>query len=356
MKSEHKKQGKLNKKKKRQQQEAKRKTDYQAKLRHEHEYPKIDIDKTGANPEFMAAVQLAAEQIDFRSKEQFDNQHRRLHSLLASGGKRELKMGLQQATSDQFDAENLFMSVHSHLGEVLYRLIPEKTRKRFLPYNDAAVFISDKRYVIRFTSLQQKKTPNGTLYYSRHQPKIEIAGEELVVAFTGHAIERICERLNTRYLSYSAAGDVHAILSHCNYFEATVLEKNQHAFTFFTSCNGKAFLSYEAYVVGVLGEENLSKEKGSRPYYRLGYAPIAIEDGFAKALTFLYPGYRSTPELQTIKHSKLGHEEKAEMIKRCENLEADAVVLKNDPTIIKWFHENGVPQVIQTTKQIFKYD
>jgi hypothetical protein len=56
MKSEHKKQGKLNKKKKRQQQEAKRKTDYQAKLRHEHEYPKIDIDKTGANPEFMAAV------------------------------------------------------------------------------------------------------------------------------------------------------------------------------------------------------------------------------------------------------------------------------------------------------------
>jgi hypothetical protein len=107
-------------------------------------------------------------------------------------------MGLQQATSDQFDAKNLFMSVHLHLGEVLYRLIPEKTRKRFLPYNDAAVSISDKRYVIRFTSLQQKKTPNGTLYYSRHQPKIEIAGEELVVAFTGHAIERICERQLTQ--------------------------------------------------------------------------------------------------------------------------------------------------------------
>ena len=90
-------------------------------------------------------------------------------------------------------------------------------------------------------------------------------------------------------------------------------------------------------------------------YYRVGYCPVVLENGIAKATTFLYPGYTATPEYGLVLKSDLPPEEKARMRELAKQQDANCVILDNEIDAIKWFHENGVPQVIQTEQTIFRY-
>ena len=90
-------------------------------------------------------------------------------------------------------------------------------------------------------------------------------------------------------------------------------------------------------------------------YYRIGYCPAIIEGEFIKAKTLLYPGFASTPEYAAILRSSLSRRDKQEMIKKATRLDADCL-MQDGLGLIKWFHDNGVPQVVQLPQPVFVYE
>ena len=95
---------------------------------------------------------------------------------------------------------------------------------------------------------------------------------------------------------------------------------------------------------------------GGVPYYRLGYCPVAFEKGFAKAKTFLTPGYRNTPEYgRLLNNKKIGQTEKNRLIGMTTNLTSLEMLMQEKTDHIKWFHENGIPQVVQMEHEVFRF-
>jgi len=242
------------------------------------------------------------------------------------------------------------------VGEAVMRKIPATVLERFLPMNDVEFLAIEHRILVNFRSLLRFTSPWGTTYYSRYKPTTEFNGKEYVVGFSKEAIKRVCERIvpYPYWMTYGGLGDVYAYLEHCQYFEPCTLGDGGVAFTFFDLCDDRRSWNY-SYVENVLGVGNLEPRKG-KPYYRVGYCPVVFEREFAKAKTLLLPGYAKTPECEALDKSALPPEEKARLRSMATNSEVAAHLMKmNDLSAIKWFHENAVPQVIQTDKPVFVY-
>ena len=237
-----------------------------------------------------------------------------------------------------------------NLGQAVFDRIPVSQREAYLPFNDVMLVPHGQRIDVIFRSLLTAKGRGGTVYYSRRRPTLEIDGVPRIVAFSRHAIERTCERLRPRWkISYAALGDAFAYFDQCMYFERSDLRSGQLAFTFYDEC--KEGYVQRWYVDDVLGEEDLDPRAG-KPYYRIGYCPAVIEGDFIKATTLLFPGYRGTPEHDAILRSSLPRTTKQEMIDRTSHLDAVTLYENHDLSLIRWFHEHGVPQVVQFDRRI----
>ena len=190
---------------------------------------------------------------------------------------------------------------------------------------------------------------NGNIYFSRRKPRVRLEGKDRVVAFSRHAVERISQRLNLSPIEYPSPG---AFFDTCIYFEPVTIHGNQPGFALYNYCSDECLPSYRTYVEQVLGGENLTPCKG-QAYYKLGYCPVAYEGDFAKAKTFLYPGYKGTPEYGLIRNANLPRAKRDELFEEAEGLDASQVMLNNKHDTIKWFHDNGVPQVVQFKHTVF---
>lgn len=112
------------------------------------------------------------------------------------------------------------------------------------------------------------------------------------------------------------------------------------------------FRRFQIYVLDFLEVETIDLTKGDF-YYRLGYCPVVVENEFAIAKTLLFPGYTGTPEFKLINESDLPRRQKERFLELSTSNDASNVVYDGDSDLIKWFHKNGVPQVIQTRRKIF---
>jgi hypothetical protein len=327
------------------------------KQRRRDRYPKIRFDTKNGDPEFVDAVRTALASIDFEDRTLFTKLDRRFHQQVRSNGFAAAMKTVflaQQQVHEQ--SEQLQVPYHSLLplkfGSVLLEQIPETVRRRLMPYNDVLARFEGRDLVLRFSSMWSMGGGNGTIYFSRRKPTVKLEGNERIVAFSRHAIERICERLKPDYIQYASAGDIHAFFNNCIYFEPVTLHGNQPAFALYDFCYDDSFASYQTYVKGVLGEENLDPSLG-KAYYKVGYCPVAFEGNFAKAKTFLYPGYKGTPEYGLIRNADLSRSERNELFEATENLDGYQVLLNGKHDTIKWFHDNGVPQVVQFKHTVF---
>jgi hypothetical protein len=229
--------------------------------------------------------------------------------------------------------------------------IPAGKREQLLPMNDVLFAPRGWEIYVVFRRLLRAKGPGGTIYYSRRQPTLEINGTPKVVAFSKHAIARTCERLKPRWKSsYAALGDVFAFFDQCMYFERCDLHRGQLAFTFYDECK-QGFVAFR-YVEDVLGLENLDPKSG-KPYHRVGYCPAVIDGDFIKGKTLLFPGYASTPEYNAILRSSLSYAEKRQMTEKAKRLDSETLYTSQDFRLIKWFHDNGVPQVVHLHGRVF---
>jgi hypothetical protein len=199
-----------------------------------------------------------------------------------------------------------------------------------------------------------------------------VQGDWVVAFFSGsrsrHALERICKRTVYDWRTYGGHGDAFAFLDNCVYFEDCTAVRGEPSFVVWNSCVPH-HASWD-YVEQVLGErvtlqgdyyEDVANAmKGRRFYYRVGYCPVEFHGDLAVATTLLVPGMEGrlgTPEGRLIGQSGLPADEVAEKRSQRERqLSMKALVDEGDYTLVKWFHQNGVPQVVQMDHDVFRYD
>jgi hypothetical protein len=222
----------------------------------------------------------------------------------------------------------------------------KKGMASFFPTNSFYVFPHEYNFGIAFDSLLSKSGPGGRTYYSRRAPRMNIGGKEYKIGFSRHAIERMCERAAYTADYFSASG----IYNYFSKFDGSGLcqlkgdgRNPEPAFAVFDDCAPN--IRTWKYVEKILGPRE--KEHGKYKY-RVGYFPLALGDNFAKAITMLKPGMRGTPEYDLLRKFDIDPVLMGELEKGIQNSStSDGLFETGDFTALKWFHGQGVPQVVE---------
>lgn len=332
-------------------------------------YPEIVFETSQGNGYFVAEVKAVVKTLDFDSPEMGPDWMRQFYRRLRAEGSRAASRWLKDleeetlerlastATNPEaLDGCPKFEDAATHLGDRIFERLPIETRRRFLPMNDFTVDPTSGKLVIRFSSLLEEPGEWGTVYYSRLLPKVEVSGKRVTVAFSDHAIRQLCARRKPRYLTYGANGDAHTYLAKCVYHEVVRLSDGSHVIRLWDCCDLKGFLNYKHYVVDVFGEEN-RKSYAGKFHHILGYCPFVLDNGFAKAKSFLYPGFRGTPERELLEN---GGELGASHAKWLDEVDHDGAQpfceTEEAVQVTQWLHENGMPQVAQMTRDVLLFD
>jgi hypothetical protein len=297
------------------------------RLARDREFPPLEVQANDAPPEFVEAVKKAYADIDFRDGSLFEPFEQEAFRVVASGGRATYVRDLGE-----------YIRLKLNLGNQVYKRIPNLLD--FIPYHDALLLTAKGHMVATFRSLKKAKGEGGTCYYSPYEPTVEVDGQKLVVAFSRHAIEQVCDRVSATWPSYGAAGDVFGVFYQCLDFEVCRLPRGGLAFTFFDECREGHWQRKLARQV--LGEKYNRKEDYC---YRVGYCPAVVEGRFLKAKTLLYPGFSDTPEAELVRRAWQPREEREEVLKLTGLMTAKWMAHADNFSVLGWFQDNGVEQV-----------
>ncbi|MCI0705555.1 MAG: hypothetical protein L0241_31225 [Planctomycetia bacterium] len=335
-------------------------------------FPKFVIDTAsfGSHPDLLGPVRHALDELR--------NQHRTLlprvqlrfyYSVQAAGfttAHEELRLAAERANEP-----NGYLVPLLTLGHLIYNRLPadliKPTRCLDIVHGLGPL---ERNIGVRCRSLLVRSTPRGPAYYSRRMPRMRFGADrqERLVAFSEHALERICERTVYNWRDFGGNGDAFAFLDNCVYFEDCTDARGEPSFVVYNSCVPHfASWAYARHVLGQLAplggdaRANIARASTDHPlYYRVGYCPVSFHGDLALATTLLIPGMnlrRGTPEGRLIENCGLPPTEVARMKAQVETqLSKKALTDSDDYSLIKWFHENGVPQVVTIEREVFKYD
>ena len=342
-------------------------------------FPDVEIDAASfaCAPELLAPVRVAMDEIRTQHRTLLPLMQRRFYYHVRAKGFTAADEALRHA-AQQTETPQAYIVCLITLGEFLYRQLPagliQPTRCLDVIHRFGN---EDRKLAVRCRSLQVTETPNGPAYYSRRKPRLCFGTDERerLVAFSKHALERICERTAYNWRNYGAHGDAFAFLDNCVYFEDCTADRQEPSFVIYNSCvPHHASWDYvdqilpmtdrlraeESQLVGSLDyidQVLRSLEPGRKYYYRVGYCPVSFHGDVAKAITLLVPGMKGTPERSLIEQSGFPAAEIARLKAQVESqLSMKDLVDGGDYTLVKWFHENGVPQVVHIEGDVFRYD
>ena len=325
------------------------------------QYPEIVIRGSGVrHAEFFDCLRSAVGQVDFTDSSKFSSIERQYYKAIKEHGAA-IANDLLDAFLNSMDGEkkslraSVFSRIVNNLGEVIFEQIPLDIRQRSLPFANCQLVPNGISIVLEYEELESFPTSGAKIYSSRLKPTIRFHGMDYRVGFFDHALKQICSRMKEEHISYASSGDLFGFFAKCVYFEPTVLYPDQPAFLMWDYAWLPGVRQYDVYVKEVLGEKNINWS-GGIPYYRLGYCPVAFENGFAVAKTFLTPGYKNTPEFGLlIRDRQLSIERKNTLIALTEKSTSLDVIKTQTIEHISWFHHNGLPQVVQMERQVFQY-
>lgn len=307
-------------------------------------YPQRKSEIAYVPEHFIELVKEAVRTLDFTDDSLFDDRERAFYQLVKTIG---FGDAFDEVFGDPGEHTAEFLHFIARIGQYIYDYIDGAGKFRtYLPYCDAQVIIdkAGKNFAVYFDALLSRSTPDGRMYYSKNMPKVIIDKQEIKISFSRHAIERICERTCGK-MNYCGMGDAFNYFTNLVSFESCYLPNNQPAVSFFDYCAPKFFSG--SYVKQVLGEK-VVEEKHK---YRVGYCPVDFFDGYAKAITLLTPGMRGTPEYKVLKQAKLNRQEKLDIEESANNsAKLCDLAETQDFRAIKWFHDNGIPQVVEFEK------
>ena len=334
---------KLKKQKERERHLAKKKHEVAEHQLYARKFPAFEFLTNNAPDGFVDLIRRTVREIDFRdttvfhpNETKFLKQIKRLPGVLVPA--------LNQAVT-----ERNFTALHlsTFVGERIFSRISLGELKQWIPFHDVHFFMAGDRIVVYFRSLEQVKTNHGAIYFSPNRPTVEIDGRKLIVGWSRHAIERTCERLAPRWDSYLGLADVFSFFFQCRRFDPCLLHGDrQLGFTFFDRCA-------PGYFSGYVAEQVLGRPSTSNCYYRVGYCPVVVDGPFAKAMTLLYPGYAGTPEYGLILRNGLPGKDRPQVVEMASRMTREELEKTQDYSLMKMFHQNGVPQIIESDEDFY---
>lgn len=322
-------------------------------------YPKIRIESKLANNSFVKVVAKTLDQIDLANPSLLPKETRKFLEILKNQGRpwalANLIGGSRLKNVGQF--LTLLAKPSNDLGEVIVKHVLQSDPESF-PTNDIQVGFIGNEIVVGLSSMLIRQTDSGDIYHSRKRLKVKIEDKDYIVAFSKHAINAVCNRFKPSYQTYLGLGDAHALFSSLNYCELCTLVDGNSSISIFDLCLAPGCWEYDNYVERCAPNlatkaANSVWSKDYIPYgYRVGYFPIVLADGYAIAKTFLPPGFSKTPERKLI-YDKANTDQRSRLIEIAESLDYQTLRRGNALEAIKWFHANGIPQVIDPPVQLF---
>ena len=88
----------------------------------------------------------------------------------------------------------------------------------------------------------------------------------------------------------------------------------------------------------------------------LGYCPVEIVRRHAVARSFLYPGYRNTPEAALVASAPISQAMRYRLRTAAKDNTLAELVKSDAYDLFKWYHDNGVPQVVRRAEALYRYD
>ncbi len=306
-------------------------------------FPQFVYETNNSPPEFVELIKKTIKSIDLRDRSLFAPIETDLFKAGSRFGLGVMKLPVERTPL----TTGVYLALK--LGQAIVSRIPQEELLHWIPFHDVQVLPGGRNIYVILRSLCQRPGSYGTIYYSRHRPTLVIDGQPKVVGFSRHAIENTCMRIAPTWETYGGLGDAFSLFDQCIHFERRDFHDGQMAFTFFDNCV-KGFFTGQ-YVKEVLGKW---EHDAGHYYYRVGYCPAEIVDDFIVAKTLLFPGYVNTPEFGAILHSGLPDWKKKNLIDRVQGLDVSEIRETGDFGLIKWFHDNGVPQVIHSDESFFR--
>jgi hypothetical protein len=319
-------------------------------------FPEIRIHPTDAPTSLVDAIRTAVKQIRLShagflnpADRDFFRDARRLGFGLAG----QVAYAKAHWLDAEVDFEVFWLRKVVGLGQLLYNRIPGEILEDNILYHCIDVDFgrpAANTILISFRSLLNAKTRGGTAYYSPYKPTLLIAGKRSLVSFSKHAIERIFDRTVRDWRTFHGSHDAFAVVANCVYFEDCSDQYGEPCFTLYNAC--KPGLPYGDLPRLLLGEE----KPGKAYYFRIGYCPAAIEGDMAKAITLKSPGMTGTPERVALRRARLSLPERDRLNELAKKLEYRELAEADNYSLIKWFHEHGVPQVVAFDHEVFRFD
>ena len=340
-------------------------------IRREHSsspegYPEFFLMKGDASQQWTKCVVRIVSTIDFGDPAQFEEAQRRAFRMLKELGLDVIERAVRKAEEQEGPELSVgFRRFIWCLGNLVVEKMTPAERSRFIPFNDVLITPFGHDILVRVSSLRRTEVNGTRVYHSSRCPTLTIDGKKRVVAFTRHAIERLCDRIVPSWRYYTGLGDAYAFFSDCLHFELAELYPKRLAFTFYDSCfleqcrPGLTSFPCE-YARRVIGTRAMIEHRdfGRRWYYRVGYCPAFVgrdfvDGDFVVAKTLLFPGMKTTPEYGLLLESPLSEQERNAMLAKAESQTAETMQKTWDYSLVKWFHDNGVPQVVALEGDIF---
>jgi hypothetical protein len=327
-------------------------------------YPRIVLRPDGGAPAFVATVQQLANEFDFESPACCQERHRIIFKMFRAVGIREMlrRMDISSREAPQAGFEpqlveaTIIDPLMLHVGKWIFARLPDEYRKSPLPFHYFTVVPRGNDLHVLFRFLPTVSTEHGTVYFAPAGPKVAFGGGQWKVGFFRHAIERVCERLcPVEDIGYAHFNVCEIYFRNCIYYEPLELPDGQHAIRLFKDCDPAGPGDGDPYITKVLGLDRSPRGR-TRLYRTLGYCPIAFAGPRAVAKTFLFPGFRNTPEDHLVRTTSMPADQRRMLLDIASDNTARKVREAEGLTAIKWYHDNGVPQVYEMKRRVFAFE
>ena len=313
--------------------------------------PKISIDAVGAPTELVSIVQEHVRRIRLDDENLFSPQEVSFFRTQAKRGYEFALSAFRNAHAEGGIRDDILFASQfallSSLGRTLFELIGEETLLRFIPYSDICAVPVGREWYIQLRSLERQSSIKGTIYSSSSKPTIVTSEGTKTVGFRYHAIQRICDRVVPTWRTYTGLGDAFAFLNTCKYFEPVCLSNGHLAFTFYEMCVDR-FRS-NRYFEEIIG----GKKGGNKYYFRVGYCPADVDGDYVAARSLLIPGFGGTPERALLERASMSSSQRARFRRLIEKAQNGVLMESGDFEALKWFHDNGIPQVVTLEREVY---
>jgi hypothetical protein len=265
--------------------------------------------------------------------------HRRLFERSLSAG------DICTVTEDelQHGLDGFLMGFAALLGDAVFTVLGADVVTRWCPHHMYTVepSRSGHAWCITVDALQAVTGARGQVRYaSARRPMVGLRKRRLPLAYSVHAMQRLAERNTLGTEDYMDTRSTFHLLRGASEFDVVRSAPGQWFVALFWPC-------VAGYATWQFAEGILPTRRSDVPYkFRFGYLAVEEEGGFWVAKTFLPPGYLGTPEYALLSQARLPMSTKARLLAQCQGLSFKRLCFTMDLTLLRWFHEHGIPQVI----------